>query len=118
MRTALVGAGTDSVSVERSDLVGSLASVAAWDKFILDSLAFPKSGQAGSFHGRNMNKRILRATTIWLNESESLGRIEPFNCTGWHSYSSVTTVVRRLRTQCSPSVARRISEYRKVRLGS
>lgn len=40
-------------------------------------LAFVQSPQTCTFNFRNVNKHILSAT-FWLNETETLGRVEPF----------------------------------------
>src|SRR6266700_103627 len=52
--------------------------------FILDLLPLIKGGQSCALDRGNVNKDILTAA-LRRNESVSLGRVEPFHCSGCHA---------------------------------
>ncbi len=78
-------------------LRGRLA-VAAGCEFVLDLLAFVKIGQSGAFDGRYVNESVL-AAVVWLDESESLGWIEPFD----GSNSHVDSLFKAIAAELGPS---------------
>jgi hypothetical protein len=69
-------------------LLGSVPEVfrrlfaATGDDVVLDLLTFVQASHPGLFYRRHVHKHIL-AAVIWLNEPETLGPVEPLNCTAW-----------------------------------
>ena len=70
------------------EIVRSIAAVAARHQFELDFLAFAKTRQSGTFHGRNVHECVF-STLVGFNEPEALGRVEPLYGTCRHSNSFV-----------------------------
>ena len=52
----------------------------ARDEFEFERLPLHETAEAGALHRRDVNKDVL-ASALRLNESITLGRIEPFDCT-------------------------------------
>lgn len=65
--------------LERDD-VGRLRTLGTVGHLIANFLAFGQALEAGAIEGAEVNKHI-RAAVILGNETESLGIIEPFDCT-------------------------------------
>src|ERR1035437_3390316 len=71
--------GSASLETSRRHLPGALIR----HEFVFDFLTILEFSQAGLFDRTDMNKDVL-ATSIRLDESKALGRIEPLHCPGRH----------------------------------
>src|SRR5882762_5438225 len=58
-------------------------AVLARDQLVSHLLAFVQGGQAGLLHSRDMHEHVLR-TIVCLNETKTLGCVEPLHFSGWH----------------------------------
>src|SRR5713226_8712588 len=76
---------TDRLASNLEVLGRGLATIG--DFFVFDRLSFVERGKASFLDRRNMNKNVLAATR-GLNESKTLGRVEPLHSTRSHHAAS------------------------------
>ena len=65
----------------------------ARDFLVLDNLPFIETGEAGSLDSRDMDEHIF-AAALRLNETVTLGRVEPFDRALSHLAISTVEVLR------------------------
>jgi hypothetical protein len=69
--------GCDEVVCRRT------ARTAILHDLVRDLLTFVERGKASALNGRDVNENV-RAALVRLNEAETLGRVEPLNCSRSH----------------------------------
>src|SRR5712671_1785377 len=73
----------DRERLQRLQILGRGLAVLARDQLVSHLLALVQGGQAGLLHRRNMHEHVLR-TVVCLNETKTLGCVEPLHFSGWH----------------------------------
>ena len=73
-------------SVRDDQIFGGHFAVTSRNQLKLDLLAFVETGKSGAFNGTDVHERILGAV-LGLDETKTLGRVEPFDSTCSHDNS-------------------------------